>query len=284
MGRCRRLLPLLLALCGCNGINDTGSGGDTTQVGFRQGIALVQRGDIFVADKSDFEQKIQRLTSDGNNTQPALSADGRVVAYVHTDPSSGATTLFKVPTGGGTPSVLVPEGPHSYTGLTWSPDGARLYFGVDHAIAQVNADGSGQTTVSPAGADLHFPSVSSSGALFALDFVGSQVVRLASGSATPVFLNVQAGRASISPSGSSLAYDDSTQHEIFVIDAAGQPPRQVTRINAGQQREPAWSRDGTTLFFTSNVGGADKVYQVSASATGSSGTLVQVGSEPSFGG
>lgn len=272
----------LLAACG--GVQETGGGGDTQPVGFVRGIALVQAGDIWVADQRDFEQKSQRLTSDGSNSQPALSADGKVVAYVHLDPASGAAGIFKVPTSGGTPTAMVALGSHTYTGLAWSPDGARLYFGVDHAIAQVGADGSGQVTLSPASSDLHFPSVSSDGTLYALDYAGAQVVRLAGGSATPVFLNVQAGRAAISPSGTSLAYDDGTAHEIFVIDAPGGSPRQVTRIAAAQQREPAWSRDGQTLFFTSNAGGADKIYRVPASASSASGKLVQVGSEPSFGG
>ena len=279
-----QLAVLAVWVAGCGPIHDTGGGGDTQPVGFVRGIALVQRGDIWVADQSDFEQKTQRLTTDGSNTQPALSADGKLVAYVHTDVATGAAGIFKVSTRGGTPTEMVASSAHTYTGLAWSPDGARLYFGIDHAIAQVNADGSGQQTLSPAGSDVHYPSVSSDGTLYAIDFTGSQVVRLAGGSATAVLSNVQAGRAAISPAGTAIAYDDATSHEIFVTDLATQTPRQVTRINAGQQREAAWSRDGQTLFFTSNVGGADKVYRIPSNASSASGTLVQVGSEPSFGG
>jgi Tol biopolymer transport system component len=283
MGRWK-LGVLALWVVACGPVHDTGGGGDTQPVGFVRGIALVQRGDIWIADQSDFEQKIQRLTSDGSNTEPALSADGKQVAYVHIDGASGAAGIFKVSTHGGVPTELVASGAHSYSGLCWSPDGSRLYLGVDHAIAQLNADGSGQQTLSPAGADVHDPSVSSDGTVYAIDFTASQVVRLAGGSATPVISSIQAGRATISPSGTEVAYDDSTSHEIFVVDLATQTPRQVTRINAGQQREAAWSRDGLTLFFTSNAGGADKIYRIDANASSASGTLVQVGSEPSFGG
>ena len=118
----RRLavVALLAFSAGC-GPAETGGGGDTTPVGFSSGIAYAKGGDIWVADASDYENKAQRLTTDQGNDQPALSRDGKVVAYVHTDATSGATTVYTVPSGGGTPAVLVPSSQRTYSGLCWAP-------------------------------------------------------------------------------------------------------------------------------------------------------------------
>ena len=69
-----------------------------------------------------------------------------------------------------------------------------------------------------------------------------------------------------------------------MADLASGAPRQLTAISGGEQSQPCWSSDGSKIFFASNVGGAQKIYQVDASASQSSGTLVQSGSEPSYGG
>lgn len=281
----RRLaaLALLAALTGCSGISDTGGGGDTSGVGFSRGIAYVKSGDIWVADASDYEGRTQRLTTDQGNSQPALSRDGKLVAYVHTD-ATGASAIFSVPTGGGAASPLVPSSSRLYSGLCWAPDRSKLFYAADHLLWSVNADGSGETQLTSSSADVHSPSITSNGTIYALDLVQGGFVQVSGGNASLVYPAPAASRGAISPSGGQLAYEDAQQHEIFVFDGPGAAPRQLTSISGGQQREPAWSSDGSTIFFTSNAGGDDKIYSVAASATSSSGTLIQVGSEPSYGG
>jgi TolB protein len=277
-----RRFVLVLLLAGCGPVNDTGGGG-TIGGGFSRGIAYVSGGNIWVADASDFSTKTQKLTTDGNDGQPALSRDGKVVAYVHQ--GAGGASIFTVPSAGGTPSMLVPAGASSYGGLCWSVDDSALFFAADGAIDRVNQDGSGQITFSPAGmGQFSSPSVASDGSLFAFDAFTGAFAKLDGSGEQAMFNAPTAARGAIAPNGTALAYEDGNAHEIFVIDAPGGAARQLTSIPGSQQGSPAWSSDGSQIFFTSNAGGDTKIYVISASAMASSGTLVTAGGEPTFGG
>jgi Tol biopolymer transport system component len=258
---------------------ETGGGGGKVGA-FRSGIAYVSGGAIWVADARDFEGSAAQLSAGPGDGQPALSRDGTRVAYVHTEPD-GSASILELPTTGGTATVRVSPTMSGFNGLAWSPDGATLYYAVDRALWKLGADNTPAQLVT---GELVTPSVASDGTLFALDVTGGAVVRVAGGAPTTAFSVPGAVRAQVSPSGTALAYEDGTAHEIFVFDAPTAAPRQLTRIIGAQQSEPCWSTDGTQLFFTSNAGGADHIYRVDASAQASSGTLVQAGSGASAGG
>ena len=280
----RRLtLFCALLLLGCDGLSDIGGGGGVGELGFTRGIAFVQNADIWLADASDFEGQVAQLTSEHGNGQPALSRDGTQVAYVHGD-AAGNSGIFSVPSSGGAPRELVPLGPHAFDGLCWSPAGEALYFADQGGIFSIGADGVGQRRVSAGGDSYGSPSVAADGTLYALDANQGAFVRLEGSGSVPSFPAPDAARGAISPDGVRVVYDDDAAGEIFVLDAPNLPPRQLTAIPGSRQRGAAWSTDGTQVFFSSNAGGGENIYVVPASAQGSSGTLVQVGNQPSFGG
>ena len=280
-GALRAGVALLLcgSLCACG--LDTGLGGAKNT--FARGLAYVSGGDIWVADASDFEVAAFQLTADTGNSLPALTADGATVAFVHTDAAGTTAEVRTLPSAGGAAVTLLAPSSRQVAGLAWSPDGSALYVAADHAISQVSvADGSA-VQVSPAGVDLSSPSVSADGALYALDRAGGTFDLLANGQATAAFSAPGAVRGAVSPRGDAVVYEDGSTHEIFVVDGAG--ARQLTAIAGAQESQPCWSTDGTQIFFASNAGGALKIYSLPASATRSTGaTLIQVGSQPSFGG
>jgi Tol biopolymer transport system component len=90
---------------------------------------------------------------------------------------------------------------------------------------------------------------------------GSGVTRLTTG------VNEFAG--GWSPDGARLAFtgdvrtDRGTDREVFVIDADGSDPRQLT-TSPGSDRGGAWSPDGTRILFTSARDGNDEIYVMNA--------------------
>jgi tetratricopeptide (TPR) repeat protein len=68
-----------------------------------------------------------------------------------------------------------------------------------------------------------------------------------------------------SPNGSQLAYMSTRagNWDIYVIDAAGGTPRQLTTY-PGNDGLPAWSPDGTQIAYVSDAGGRWGIYTISA--------------------
>ena len=158
----------------------------------------------------------------------------------------------------------------------WSPDGKKIVFssgrnGTQH-IFVMNADGTRTARLTnTARADDH-PSWSKTdqivfsreGAIFEIPAAGGKAHRLGRGfgSATsPAF----------SPDGELIAYDyrkpGFRNREIYVMNADGTGIRQVTRLGYVSGL-PAWSSDGKTLAFQSNVPGRFEIYTVAVNGAG----------------
>ncbi len=81
-----------------------------------------------------------------NNNDHALSFDGKMLAISnHSEEQDGASLVYTVPVGGGTPKQITPNGPSYFHG--WSPDGKWLVYTGDRNgnldIYKRLADGSG---------------------------------------------------------------------------------------------------------------------------------------------
>ena len=74
-----------------------------------------------------------------------------------------------------------------------------------------------------------------------------------------------------SPDGSKIAFSSrhgpETREDIWVVDADGTDPQQVTAI-FGQDTDPTWSPDGSKIAFTTNQDGNSEIYVVNADGTG----------------
>jgi Tol biopolymer transport system component/DNA-binding winged helix-turn-helix (wHTH) protein len=69
---------------------------------------------------------LEKLTTDSRAWDPAISADGRFVAYAVLDGESKSIWLKNL--GGGSAVQVMPPSTHDYRGLRFSPDGTQLFY------------------------------------------------------------------------------------------------------------------------------------------------------------
>ena len=92
----------------------------------------------------------------------------------------------------------------------------------------------------------------------------------------------QSGTPAISPDRTRIAFtsDHTGDLELYVMDADGGNPRQLTR-SPGADTDPAWTPDGSHLVFSSARSGALQLYSMNADGSGLQQlTSVGVNSEP----
>ena len=179
--------------------------------------------DVYVvnADGSGFH----RLTTDPHaDFDPAMSPDGKQIAYRHQDEMDSSTEVF-VMNSDGSGSHNVSHQAEADWGPNWSPDGRRviwncqrdLDFGFQACVA--NADGTGLKVIRPE-AWVEYPAWSPDGTQIA-------------------FMGQETG-----------ARGDDPNYDIFVMNADGTSVKRLTKA-PGSDGWPAWSRDGTRITFSS---------------------------------
>ena len=162
----------------------------------------------------------RRLTDHpGSVTSPAVSPDGRWVAYYRV--LSGQRDIWIVPMAGGNPVQFTDDKAADFH-PAWSPDGTQLAFGSDRG-------GSPRIWVAPV-ADGR-----------------------PAGPARPVTTGATSDQAPAwSPDGSWIAYlgeASDRSADIWVVDAAGAGPARMLATE-GQARRVAWDRGAKALFVS----------------------------------
>ena len=162
---------------------------------------------------------LTRLTRDaGLTTSPAVSRDGRLIAYASDRAGNGTLDIWVQQIAAGT-SIRLTDGAADDTSPDFSPDGSQILF-------QSDRDGGGAFTVP------------------------------AFGSTKPRLVAPGARDARYSPDGSRIAYWSgawrggaaNTETGLYVVSpAGGAPQRLVPGFRAA--RTPVWSPDGQSLLF-----------------------------------
>jgi Tol biopolymer transport system component len=180
--------------------------------------------DVYVvnADGSGF----RRLTTDPRaDFDPALSPDGKRIAYRHQDAEDSSTEVF-VMEADGSGSHNVSHQEKADWGPNWSPDGKQvlwncqrdLDFGFQACVA--NADGSGLRVIRPQ-AWVEYPAWSPDGKKIA-------------------FMGQRPGASGNDP-----------DYDIFVMAADGTGVTALTQA-PGADGWPGWSPDGTRITFSTS--------------------------------
>jgi Tol biopolymer transport system component len=181
--------------------------------------------DIWITDSATGESS--RVTSDsGDELDPTWFPDGDTLAYVAA--GSSPPSIWRVARAGGAPTLLVPSGEDPAV----SPDGTQVAF------ATRNAAGELRIAVAPVD--------------------GRSETKLVTGDDDGLWDH---RRPAWSPDGSRLCYAD--RAHLWIVDVAGGGARRLTSDPAGN-RDPAWSADGRSIYFSSVREGPQALWRVAA--------------------
>jgi TolB protein len=312
-------LAVMAGLAACDGLDDIdfggGGGGGTAGGSFSRGFVFIRGSDRNVCALDDVTGNPNSplwLTQTGGAYEPAVTRNGRLVAFVY---KQGTTyELRTVPTTGqGQPSTVFSSTDPACSGCTlfraptFSPDGGSIVFtvykGGTSLLAKVGTSGSGFQFLPTGGySNLGSASFYPDG-LSVLATAGSSnqpnmllKVPVNGGTVNPISSSLGnealwvVSRAVVSPDGTKVAFDgriSSGGSRIFVAPL-GQTLGSVTMVTdySGfvEDRYPSW-RGNTELGFVSNYGGNENIYRIGVSAQRGSGSfMVPSAMEPSYGG
>ncbi len=186
------------------------------------------------------------------NRYPAWSPDGKQLAFVSSDLPMYAKShdaVFILDVARDSVRELFRDDARCLLDPAWSPDAEHVVFarGVKKRV-----------TVG------HYRTETCTGSeLYSVNLDGYGLRQLTHNETT------SARRPAWSPDGGAIAYvsrpqsKEEVKADIFLIDADGSNPRQLTQggpteVNA----DPSWLPDGTTIAFWSNRSGADEIYVI----------------------
>ncbi len=224
--------------------------------------------------------EVQRLTAppaswDGDWT-PVLSPDGRKVAFVR-GPESAVRDLYVMNAAGGEPKRLTNDG-RLILGLAWTADSRDVVFSSNRngsfSLWQVPAAGGGVTPLPVGGDNAYSPAISRRGNLLAYTHGTGKwdIVRLdlktsgAKDEAGQILSsNEQDSAPQYSPDGTRIAFQSwrSGTQEIWICNADGSDPVQLTSSGGALTGSPRWSPDGKEIAFDSRPEGRPHIYIVS---------------------
>jgi serine/threonine-protein kinase len=230
--------------------------------------------------------RMTRLTNTGGlEVHPAISPDGRYVAYTHLL-ATGAE-IFLQPVDGGRAINVTDSAPGFQVGPDWSPDGTRLVF------MEADPDGMSIQTMPPTGGSPRtlrryrgfaylVPRWSPDGRQIAFTENDSILVMNPDGSGVRLVARLAAAHSlAWSPDGKWLAgvrengdfayslgnFGNLAAATVFVVPAAGGTPRMVSD-SLTLNISPVWLRDGRGILYISNGGGGRDVYEQRINSSG----------------
>jgi Tol biopolymer transport system component/DNA-binding winged helix-turn-helix (wHTH) protein len=246
---------------------------------------------LVLADRAEGESRLslfeldlasggrRRLTSPQaqsiGDTQPAVSPDGRRVAFARVV-TAAAMDIYVMSVSGG-PARRVTFDEQMIQGLAWTSDGKELVFGSTRegppALWRIASSGGQPRRLAAAGEESAQPAVARAGGRLAYvqlrrDVNLYRVDLRHPGGAPQAFLpstRIEAG-PQYSPAGERIAFysDRSGTFEIWVASSDGAGTSQRTAMGGPLTASPCWSPDGKRIAFDSHAAGNADIWVVDA--------------------
>ncbi|ARA92521.1 hypothetical protein AWN76_004610 [Rhodothermaceae bacterium RA] len=204
---------------------------------------------------------------------PVYAPDGRQLAFVRSI-TEGIEDVYLVAAQGGEPVQLTTDSTR-ITGLDWTPTGDAVIVASERegtsALWRIPVRGGAAEwiTAAPKGAMLLHPSVAREGQGMAyvqrVDEVNIGVLGPGSSGVEPLITSTQwDSHPSLSPSGQRIAFISrrTGYPEVWVADADGRNPFQVTTLQNRATELPRWSPDERLLCFVTREHGNADIYVV----------------------
>src|SRR2546421_10148340 len=230
---------------------------------------------VFVSEiKGNYEIYIMRedgtdwinLThSPGDDMTPKLSPDAtRIVFDTRRD---GNAEIYSMRIDG-TDLRNLTNNPDDDLAPAWSPDGRRIVFarggGMTSELYTMNADGSAQTVLTRDGVSNSEPAWSPDGLWVAYSsrLRGSMhihIIKVATGGSMRLTNDpAMDNTPNWSPDSSRIVFTRQTpiDADIWIMNADGSRPTNITHSTYVNEAEPVWSRDGGKIAFVKNPIGA----------------------------
>ncbi|HKI94888.1 MAG TPA: hypothetical protein VJ992_06305 [Gemmatimonadales bacterium] len=221
---------------------------------------------VFVSDRTgkddiwawsvtgDSARQLTRDVLDDNN--PVWSPDGKWVAFL--SHRTRQWDLWLVPAKGGT-ARRITDTPDAESDPVWIPGTDTLTFTVHHSSAGLwlrSLDDSSERRITADSIDVFGWDLSPDGKRIALLFsrggnTSLATVSVSGGPVSPLVPHIDGalGNPEWSPDGSRILYlaKPSRHSHVWIVDATGGTPRQLTTWSADDQ-SAHWSRDGSTVY------------------------------------
>jgi Tol biopolymer transport system component len=242
-------------------------------VGFVLGRSLV--GTSTGKDTSATRVARQLTFQIGVERHPALSPDGKLVAYV--SDTGGNDDIFIQRVDGRNALNLTADSPGADTEPAFSPDGNQIAFRSERGgggLFVMGATGESVRRLTDRG---HNPSWSPDGLQLVVstegivDPLGREAtaelwtVEVATGE-TRILYAGDAVQPAWSPNGRRIAFwkvnGNTGQRDLATIDAEGRDEPEIVTADAPVDWSPVWSPDGSTLYFVSDRAGTMDVWRV----------------------
>ena len=226
-------------------------------------------------------RRLQLTLSPGLEIDPALSPDGKFVAFVAGP--LGATRLYMRQVEGGTPVAMTNENAAYARFPRWSPDGQRLVFGSERGIEAMSAFGGVPRVLVPRrpGAWLDAAWMPDGQAIVYALYDSVFIRPVNGGSSRGLARLAEAHSCSPSPEGRWIAcvsgnrqfvlnedFGNIASSSIWVIPAGGGAPVRVSDEQS-LNTSPGWLSRPASLLYISNRGGGRDIYQQPLARSGS---------------
>jgi Tol biopolymer transport system component/DNA-binding winged helix-turn-helix (wHTH) protein len=230
---------------------------------------------LYLIDVDSLEKRqISSPPQSYQDRAPAHSPDGKAIAFVRT--LGEAADIYIMPAVGGEPTRITTEN-RPVSSLTWTADGRSIIFSSSregiYSLWRVAASGGEVEKLAAGTENALYPSASRVGGRLAYQqgFEDSNIWRYdlqkSSRPAPPVkLISSSRGDAGldISPDGKRVTFDSSRtgSNEIWVCDADGSNPVELTSFGGPHCGAPRWSPDGKKIVFDAKPEGHADIYVI----------------------